>query len=308
MGSVVAAQALSPVLAARLMAASIRTPLWTSLALILAAGIALALFTPETRPRSSSAGIPLGTPDSSSTSSGTTLRPPSFRQTLSLALRSLRSKPAIYLVPATTLALPLAGTQGATLFRLMPVRFSWSLQSSSLLLAAQSAVTFAVLVVVLPAAAHALGNAPSLSATSSSSSAAATRDRILLRASVSFLALGPALMAMISSPAFLATGAIVSAWGSGVPTLARALLITALPGPEHVGSVFGILAVGEILGTLACDIISGALFDLGLRTWIGLPFIFAVVTSALILLTAWQVPGPNHSPEVDATLEESKDQ
>ncbi|KAI9900182.1 hypothetical protein N3K66_004444 [Trichothecium roseum] len=242
----------------------------------------------------------------SNTSSGITLRPPPFRQAVSLALRSLSSKPAIYLVPATTLASPLAGTEGATVLRLMPVRFSWSLQSSSLLLASQSAVTFAVLVVVLPAAAHVLGKAPSLSA-ASSSSAAAARDRILLRASVSFLALGPALMAMISSPA-LATGAIISAWGLGVPTLARALLITVLPGLEHVGSVFGILAVGEILGTLACDIISGALFDLGLRTWIGLPFIFAVVTSALILLTVWQVPGPNRSPEVDATLEETKDQ
>jgi hypothetical protein len=70
--------------------------------------------------------------------------------------------------------------------------------------------------------------------------------------------------------------------------LCRTLLV-AFVGEHKTGSVFGVIAAGEVLGMLACELIIGPLFDIGLRTWLGLPFCLGLVISILTCLLTWLV-------------------
>jgi MFS-type transporter involved in bile tolerance (Atg22 family) len=96
-------------------------------------------------------------------------------------------------------------------------------------------------------------------------------------------------MMMVTKEAFIIAGLAVSALGSGLPTLCRAMLV-GMTGEERAGMLFGLLAVCEILGFLACETSMGALFGVGLKTWLGMPFCLGTAASLVISLTTWLVP------------------
>jgi MFS-type transporter involved in bile tolerance (Atg22 family) len=96
-------------------------------------------------------------------------------------------------------------------------------------------------------------------------------------------------MMMVTKEAFIVAGLAVSALGSGLPTLCRSMLVR-MTGEERAGMLFGLLAVCEILGLLACEASMGALFGVGLKTWLGMPFCLGTAASLVISLTTWLVP------------------
>lgn len=93
---------------------------------------------------------------------------------------------------------------------------------------------------------------------------------------------------MVNKASLIIIGVVLSGLGSGVPTLCRALLV-ALIGEHKTGSVFGVIAAGKVLGILICELIIGPLFDIGLETWLGLPFCLGLVISVLTCVLTWLV-------------------
>lgn len=249
-------------------------PLWLSLGSVLLGGIVIALFTPETLPHK-----PITTLGDHDQAPGT-----------KATLRSLLKKPSVLLLPAATLAVPLASTQLELLTRLMPVQFSWSLSSSTLLLALSSLITLITLLLVLPGISYLLRKKD-----------AAKRDVSLLQGSAYFPIIGSLQFMMLSAPGFVVAGVVIMALGSGTPTLSRALLVSFLPNSKHTGSLFGILAVLEILGFLMCQLGMGALFDAGLGVWLGLPFGTGMALALCVAVMAWMVRVPRavEDPEDD---------
>ncbi|CAH0059176.1 unnamed protein product [Clonostachys solani] len=267
--AVIAGQATSPILAGYLMELSPWIPLWVSLGLIFAGGLSLTLFTPET--------LPISTPISDDP--GKDGRQPA--KSIRTALRFLFSRPAIALLPGSILAIPLASAQADVITRLMPLQFSWSLWRSSLLLSLNSAGTITTLLVILPVLACLFSRMDPL-----------RRDVILVRVSATLLMFGSLALTMITSEGLVITGVVVLALSSGVPTLCRSLLVSQLPDTYNTGSVFGMIALGETLGFICCFLSMGALFDVGVRVWIGLPFCFGVALAILIGATTWSFRVP----------------
>lgn len=93
---------------------------------------------------------------------------------------------------------------------------------------------------------------------------------------------------MVNKASLVIIGVVFSGLGSGVPTLCRTLLV-ALMSEHKIGSVFGVIAAGEVLGILLCELIIGPLFDIGLGTWLGLPFCLGLTISILTCLLTWLV-------------------
>lgn len=270
--AVIAAQILGPLLSRELIKTSVWTPLWLSLGSVLFGGILIALFTPETLS---------SIPDNSLGGDHTV-------PSTSATLRSLLQKPSIYLLPAATLTIPLASTQVELLTRLMPVRFSWTFSNSTLLLALSSLITLTALLFLLPGISHLLRKEGTVK-----------RDIGLLQGSAFLLVMGSLLYMMITDPGFIVAGVVTTGLASGTPTLSRALLVSFLPNSKHTGSLFGILAVGEILGFLVCQLGMGALFDLGLGGWIGMPFGMGTVLALVIGIAIWMVKAPKVVGDVE---------
>lgn len=194
--------------------------------------------------------------------------------------KTLFRRPAVYLLPGAALTMPAVSTQHGIIMRLMPIQFDWPLSRAALLLSLNAAVTLLTLLVILPLASYALYKRASASTLQ--------RDRILARASVILFVLGSFFLMMVNKASLIIIGVVVSGLGSGVPTLCRTLLV-ALIGKHNTGSVFGIIAAGEVLGILACELIIGPLFDIGLGTWLGLPFCLGLVISILTCWLTWLV-------------------
>lgn len=103
-------------------------------------------------------------------------------------------------------------------------------------------------------------------------------------------------MMMVTEEASILAGLVISALGSGLPTLCRAILV-GLTGEERVGMLFGILAVCETIGFLACETGMGSLFAVGLKMWMGMPFCFGLTMALVITVTTWLVPTRLQSAE-----------
>ncbi|RSM02704.1 hypothetical protein CEP52_007827 [Fusarium oligoseptatum] len=240
--AVLLGQLLGPLLAGVLVQPSIWLPLWISLGLITFGGVILAAFTPETLSRRQAQEV--FNLDSGVYPSGNAFdhRLPEEKCSTWATLRFIFKRPMIWLLPGAVLTIPLATIQSDISIRLMPIQFDWRLDQSILLLSLRSLTTIITLCVLLPAASY-------LWTKLSTITFPHQRDRIFARA---------------SSLLFLAG---ISALGSGLPTLCRAMLVGAT-GEERAGTMFGVLAVWEVLGFLGCEMGMGALFGVGLKTWI----------------------------------------
>ncbi|KAL7820330.1 major facilitator superfamily domain-containing protein [Trichoderma aethiopicum] len=298
--AVLSSELFGPLIANRLTEISIWCPLLLELGLIAAGGLVLVLLMPETLPaRNSPILVGEDTPiisnnndttinnnNSNSKTTNTTTAEPSPSHTKS-ALATIFRRPAIYLLPGSILAMPAVTSQYGIVMRIMPLQFDWPLSRASLLFSLNAAVTLVTLLLLLPAASYMLYRRQG-DHSSSSSSSPLQRDRILARASVVLFVLGSLFLVVGGRVSLVVLGVAVSALGSGVPTLCRTLLI-AIVGEHRTGSVFGVIAAGEVLGMLACELIIGPLFDVGLRTWLGLPFCLGLVISTTTCVLTWLV-------------------
>ncbi|EGR50620.1 uncharacterized protein TRIREDRAFT_57643 [Trichoderma reesei QM6a] len=308
--AVLSSELFGPLIANRLTEISIWCPLLLELGLIAAGGLVLVLFMPETLPaRNSPVLVGEDTPIMSNSSNNNndnnittnnntnkttntidniteTPENSSSQSPTKSALATIFRRPAIYLLPGSILAMPAVTSQYGIVMRIMPIQFNWPLSRASLLFSLNAAVTLLTLLLILPATSYLLYRRSSSS--SSSSSSPLQRDRILARASVVLFVLGSLFLVVGGRVSLVILGVAVSALGSGVPTLCRTLLIASV-GEQRTGSVFGVIAAGEVLGMLACELIIGPLFDIGLRTWLGLPFCLGMVISTTTCVLTWLV-------------------
>ncbi|KAL7927837.1 major facilitator superfamily domain-containing protein [Trichoderma austrokoningii] len=283
--AVLSAALLGPFAARPLNEISIWHPLCISLGLIAIGGITLVTFMPETLNSRDSSPVqiiseetPIIHNDNDNNDDDSVSETP-MASTKS-AFKALFRRPAIYLLPGAILTMPAVSTQYGIIMRLMPIQFNWQLSQAALLLSLNAAVTLVTLLIILPLASYTLYKRTSASALQ--------RDRILARASVILFVLGSLFLMMVNKASLIIIGVVLSGLGSGVPTLCRTLLV-ALIGQHKTGSVFGIIAAGEVLGILACELIIGPLFDIGLGTWLGLPFCLGLAISIWTCWLTWLV-------------------
>ncbi|CZS78659.1 unnamed protein product [Fusarium graminearum] len=252
--SVLSAQLVGPVVSGKLLqSSSIWMPLFLSLSLVSIGGFIIIAFTQETlkktRPQ-----------DNSSTNIdpytyGLELDNLNFelpKKTPALAtVKSMLSWPLVWLLPGAVMTIPLATTQTEIIIRLMPIQFDWPLHRSIVIVSLQSLVTLVTLCILLPVITYTW--------TKFSRSSAHFRYSILARSSSFLFFSGCLCMMMVTSESFVIAGLIIAALGSGLPTLCRAMLV-GMVDEGRAGTLFGILAVGEILGFLIFETSMGALF------------------------------------------------
>jgi MFS transporter, PCFT/HCP family, solute carrier family 46 (folate transporter), member 1 len=266
-------------MASRLTELSIWYPLVIKLVLVAAGGIVLILLMPETLPsRTYPAQVGEDTPFISN--ANITNDSKSALASTRYTLTALFGRPVIYLLPGAVLAMPAVTSQLGIIMRVIPIRFDWPLSRTAVLLSLNAATTLVTLLAILPATSYFLRR--------NSSASPLERDRLLARASVLLFVLGSFFFMVGSKIGLVVLGLIVSGLGSGVPTLCRSLLV-ALVDKHGTGSVFGVIAAGEVLGMLTCELVIGPLFDVGLRTWLGLPFCLGMVISVVTCLLTWSV-------------------
>ncbi|WAO89460.1 Hypothetical protein NCS54_00685300 [Fusarium falciforme] len=265
--AVLSGQLLGPLLAGVLVQPSIWLPLWISLGLITFGGVILAVFTPETLRRGQTPDIFNLDPSNPATWA---------------TLKFIFQRPMVWLLPGAVLTIPLATIQSDISIRLMPIQFDWRLDQSILLISLRSLAMLVTLCVLLPAASY-------LWTKLSTITFPHQRDRIFARASSLLFLAGSTCMMMVSDKTLVMTGLVVSALGSGIPMLCRAMLVGAT-GQERAGTMFGLLAVWEVLGFLGCEMGMGALFGVGLKTWIGMPFCLGMLVAFGIATATWIVP------------------
>ncbi|UZP35906.1 hypothetical protein NXS19_003722 [Fusarium pseudograminearum] len=196
-------------------------------------------------------------------------------------VKSMFFRPLVWLLPGAVMTIPLATTQTEIIIRLMPIQFDWPLHRSILIVSLQSLVTLVTLSILLPVITYTW--------TKFSRSSAHFRYSILARSSSFLFFSGCLCMMMVTNESFIITGLIIAALGSGLPTLCRAMLV-GMVDKGRAGTLFGILAVGEILGFLIFETSMGALFGVGLGSWIGVPFCLATTAALLITLSTALTP------------------
>lgn len=267
-------------LSGKLVQASIWTPLFLSLGSVSAGGLFLFTLTPETLK-------PTQHQDSGTTSIDPYaygLESDSFnfelpkKTTALTTVKSMFSRPLVWLLPGAVMTIPLATIQTDIVIRLMPIQFNWRLDRSILIVSLRSLVTLLTLCILLPAITFTWNKF--------AHSSAHFRYSVLARSSALLFFAGCLCMMMVTDEAFVIAGLTIAALGSGLPTLCRAMLV-GMVDEGRAGTLFGILAVGEILGFLACEISMGALFGVGLNTWMGMPFCLATAAAFLMTLTTW---------------------
>ncbi|KAH7326244.1 hypothetical protein B0I35DRAFT_129630 [Stachybotrys elegans] len=114
------------------------------------------------------------------------------------------------------------------------------------------------------------------------------RDINLARGGTLFFIFGSLCLAMINSQTLVVVGFCLSALGSAIPMLCRAVIMVLLRG-HRSGFLLGLLAIAEVLGMLVCQLLLGWLFDVGLRAWAGLPFGVAFLLVLFIGVPAWAI-------------------
>ncbi|RGP72284.1 major facilitator superfamily general substrate [Fusarium sporotrichioides] len=281
--SVLGAQLVGPVISGKFAHSSIWMPLFLSLSLISVGGLILVTLTPEI--------LKQVQPQEDFTANidpytyGLELDNLNFelpKKASALAtVKSMFSRPLIWLLPGAIMTIPLATTQTEIIIRLMPIQFDWPLHRSILILSLQSLVTLLTLCILLPVITYTW--------TKFSRSSAHFRYSILARSSSLLFFAGCLCMMMVTDESFVIAGLTIAALGSGLPTLCRAMLV-GMVDKGRAGTLFGMLAVGEILGFLIFETSMGALFGVGLRSWIGMPFCLATAVAFLIALTALLAP------------------
>lgn len=287
--AVLLAETIAPFIASGMMKHSVWLPIVVAPAIMTAGGLLL-LAVPETlalRPKKLDQSFsPSGAPNLSRRSRQYAqvfdLSTPwsRFRKSIDATLRVFRTRDVKLLIPTATLTIPVATVTMSIILRYMPLRFGWTMTQTGMVLGLRTGFNVLVLLLFLPATDYLLSKIRHQN-----------NDLVLARLSIVLLVIGQAVFAAAPNTTTALVGLGVLTLGTGAPSLCRAAL-TRLVDSHSVGRLYGILAVCEMLGYLACAVGFGAVYQvsmlLGLSTegalrpddngaWLALVFYIAAV-------------------------------
>lgn len=213
-----------------------------------------------------------------------------LRESVSSTIHMLKCCDIIALIPAASLTIPVATVTIGIMLRYIPIRYSWTLDQTGMVLGVRTGLNILVLLIFLPVLSNSL----------LSRQDDRDRDMVLARISALLLVAGQAVFACAPNVATACAGLVVLTLGTGLPSLCRAVL-TRLVGRESVGRLFGVLAACEMAGFLCCGVGFGAVFQAGLGRglgpggepqsdgWLSLVFYVATVVYVLCASLLWLV-------------------
>lgn len=258
---------------------------------IVAIGLPIAYFLPETLDRSSSAS------ETDTEHNEISIVDQLWHQArqfvrLTRFLRTGNILMALFMFLTTSLSRQSA----SLLLQYSSARYDWSLAHASLFLSLRGVVNLLTFAVLMPAVSSLLVNGLRLSST--------LTDRRMSQASGTLSIIGFAFIAMDATPGLYIVGLVLFSLGSAFVVSTRSLA-TALVRPEQIGRLYSAAAVVQSIGTLVAGPLFSKLFHIGLETsWLGLPFLLAAGLFALATLAASSVKAvePESGPESEPLL------
>lgn len=172
-------------------------------------------------------------------------------------LRLVKARDIKLLIPAASITIPVATVAVNLTLRYVPLRFGWTLTQTGMMLGVRTTLNILVLLVGLPA----LGSIVARQAGEG-------HDLVLARISTVLLFVGQAVFAVAPNMPVALVGLAVFTLGTGASSLCRAALIR-LVGVDSVGRLFGVLAVCEVVGYVACGVGFGSLYQVGMKLSLG---------------------------------------
>lgn len=120
--------------------------------------------------------------------------------------------------------------------------------------------------------------------------------------------IGFAAIFLAPKPAILVGGQIILSIGSSFLVTTRSLA-TALVLPDHVGTLYSVIAIAQSVGMLVAGPLFANLFRLGMHlgnAWMGLPFLQASLFFVMAVAAIWQIrlgtPARGNNDEDQAPL------
>jgi len=274
------AEITGPTVAAFLMLRSLWLPFITGMGLLIF-GTALIILIPETlgmKPTLSSDDLPkiIESPEVDTTSFYTAIRSrfANILNGIREYTRILHSLPIIILLVAFLVG-PFGKAGADMALRYISNRYHWQLREVGFLLSLQAVVTIILIVGILPALSHYLLNYRSYTPTG--------KDLLLAKASAVFLTVGALSLAAAPTIGLGIAGLLIWTLGNGFSAIVRSL-ITTLVDQHHVGRLFAIIAVIELVCYMAASPMQAGLYHLGLKykgAWEGLPYYSLAVVNAI---------------------------
>ena len=208
--------------------------------------------------------------DNSTLLSAVTSRASHLWSRLYRATRMLHSLPIILLL-MTFLVGPFQKVGSDMFLRYISNRLNWPLREVSFLLSLKAFFNLLLIVALLPGASYLLTNYFEFTVRS--------KDLLLAQVSIVLLTVGVIVMTLAATVEIGIVAMIVWTFGSGYIPFARSL-ITSLVDARHVGRLFAVIAIVELMCGMVAAPSLGALYSKGLQTgWHGLPyFVLGVLT------------------------------
>lgn len=197
--------------------------------------------------------------------------------------RFVFSTPSLAILALTFFVGQLDKIMAQQLFQLASERFHWKLAESSFLMPLFAVSNFIVLVGVLPGIYYLFSKYLDISNI--------TKDLIVARGSVIFLAVGALGIALSGVPALLLLASLLLTLGTGFNPTLRSLLTSLFP-PTHTSRLYAVLAVINTIGNLISAPLVGKAYSYGLSLgglWGGLGFAAASAVYVLVAVGVWGV-------------------
>ena len=134
------------------------------------------------------------------------------------------------------------------------------------------------------------------------------KDLYLMRVSMVFLAVGWTLVGLSPNIPFAAISLAIASMGQGAMLLLRSFL-TGLVEKHHVARLYSVISVVDTAGSMVGSPLLAGLFQRGLHMgglWIGLPFYFLGVMSALFTILQFVI-GLKKGEEEECVLEDEQE-
>jgi len=194
----------------------------------------------------------------------------------------LHSPPTLLLL-ATFLVGPFQKVGSDMFLRYISNRLNWPLREVSFLLSLKAVFNLLLIVVLLPGASYVL--------TTYFNFTVRSKDLLLAQVSIVLLTVGVIAMTLAATVQIGIIAMIVWTFGNGFIPFARSL-ITSLVDARHVGRLFAIIAIVELLCGMVAAPSLGLLYSRGLQLgWHGLPyFVLGIITgfgAICLFIFAW---------------------
>jgi hypothetical protein len=155
----------------------------------------------------------------------------------------------------------------ALILQYVSVRYNWTISEAGFLLSLRAGISIILFTVVLPLLTRLLLMHGQFSGLN--------KDLLLAKGSIILLAVGYIALALAPSASSAMCGVILTALGTGFPSLMRSL-VTSIIEPQRVVQLYALITMFEMLGYLVSGPVLAALFKIGLALagWgVGLPFL-----------------------------------